>query len=150
MRLARLNSQSLHLDGTNRVFGKRLRLISAEDFYWHLADIDADDEHVRFGGRADIPEYARQCPLMTHSGHLQIGECALSGPGALPAEVVSVTANAAMAHPAAASLFVVAPNNKKLARNRIASLRHESKVRPPLPHGGTMRAHRAGGDYSPR
>jgi hypothetical protein len=85
---------------------------------------------------------------MTHSGHLQIGDCALSGPGALPAEVVSVRAQPQMPRwrlPAAASLFVVAPNNKKLARNRIASLRHESRLRPPLPHGGTMRAHRAEG-----
>ena len=27
--------------------------------YWHKADIDADAEHVRFGGKADIPESAR-------------------------------------------------------------------------------------------
>ena len=34
---------------------------------------------------------------------------------------------------AAASLFVVAPYNKNLACDRIASLRHGSRVRPPLP-----------------
>ena len=37
--------------------------------FCHIADIDADDEHVRFWGKADIPETPHQCPLMTLSGH---------------------------------------------------------------------------------
>ena len=39
----------------------------------------------------------------------------------------------------ATSLLLVARYAKKLACNRIASFRHGSKVRPPFPHGGTMR-----------
>ena len=39
---------------------------------WHLADIDADDEHVRFWGKADIPDTPHQCPIMTQSGHANL------------------------------------------------------------------------------
>ena len=31
-------------------------------------DIDFDDEHVCFGGKADVPDAPHQCPLMTQSG----------------------------------------------------------------------------------
>jgi len=48
MRPVCVNSQSIHLDGTNRVFGKRLRLISADVFCWHLADIETRRYHVSF------------------------------------------------------------------------------------------------------
>ena len=34
--------------------------------FWHITDIDADDEHVRFWGKADIPDTPHQYPLMTH------------------------------------------------------------------------------------
>ena len=27
---------------------------------WHIADMDADDEHVRFWGKADIPDTPHQ------------------------------------------------------------------------------------------
>src|SRR5688572_21196319 len=37
--------------------------------FWHITDIDADDEHVRFWGKADIPDTPHQYPLMTQSGH---------------------------------------------------------------------------------
>src|SRR6478609_5409934 len=47
---------------------------------WHLADIDADDEHVCFWGKADIPDTPHQCPLMTQSGHC-IGKTAWSKEG---------------------------------------------------------------------
>ena len=35
---------------------------------WHLRDVDVDAQYVRFRGEADIPDFARQCPLMTQSG----------------------------------------------------------------------------------
>ena len=41
----------------------------------------------------------------------------------------------------------LAPHNKKLACDRIASLRHGAKVHLPLPHGGTVRVYRAGGAH---
>jgi hypothetical protein len=31
-------------------FGARLSFVRANVCFWHLADIDADDEHVRFWG----------------------------------------------------------------------------------------------------
>ena len=64
--------------------------------------------------------------------------------GVLLALAPALTSSGASFCPvAAASLYllagVVAPYSKKLARDRIALLRHGSRVRPPLPHGGTMR-----------
>jgi hypothetical protein len=41
----------------------------------------------------------------------------------------------------------LAPHNKRLACDRIASLRHGAKVHLPLPHGGTVRVYRAGGAH---
>ena len=32
------------------------------------ADVDAKVEHVRCGGKADVPDVSRSCPLMTYKG----------------------------------------------------------------------------------
>ena len=45
--------QRLLLCGPNFVSACLIRL---DVRFWHLADIDADDEHVCFRGKADIPE----------------------------------------------------------------------------------------------
>src|SRR4029077_2102204 len=61
-----------------RVLGlhtKARRLTFANVRLWHIADIDADDEHVRFWEvkRTSLGSAGR-CPLMTQNGHSARGE----------------------------------------------------------------------------
>ena len=52
--------------------------LSREVRYWHLADIDADAEHVRSGGRADIPRSG--CPMSANDPKRTIVEFTASTP----------------------------------------------------------------------
>ena len=55
--------------------------------FWHLADVQTVLMNVRFQGKSGHDVDTTRCLLMTQSGHVRPGN--VSGPGGLPAKVVS-------------------------------------------------------------